>query len=79
MEIYETLFITTASDLDPDNDKVIRFNWLDEDSEPYVETVQVTGIDYEGKYVIVYGYSEVLNENDEWGIYEDTEVEVLGG
>lgn len=76
-ELYEVMFTENVGNIEEGD--FIRFNWIDEDEMPYIEMVQVAGIDFEGQYVIVSGFSEVLNTNDEWHIFEDTDVEVLGG
>ena len=79
-ELYEVLYTIPAYELDVVNDKVVRFRFWDADREwHYTETVQVSDIDFVGDYVIVAGYSEVLNDKDEWHLHESADVEVLGG
>lgn len=77
MELYEVIYDIPASEIEVGD--LIKFNWIDIDEEPYEEIVHVSDVDYEGKYVIVTGYSEVLNDTDEYHVYEETEVGVLGG
>lgn len=77
MEIYEVLYSLPAADVEVSD--MIRFPFLNEDGESYEEVVVIDEIDYSGVYVIVSGFSSVLNVNDEFHIHEDTIVDVLGG
>lgn len=82
MDTYEVLYTDNVGMSEVGD--VIRFPWLDDDLNEYDEVVRVKAVDFDdvgdglGK-VIITGYSEVLNDNMEYPIDDDVEVEVLGG
>jgi hypothetical protein len=77
MELYEILDTIYADSIE-DND-FIEFEWEDEDNVKYTDRVRVKTADFEGRYIIVKGFSEVLNQTDTYRLPDNTQVNVLGG